>query len=94
MLSEAGYKQVEGFGGIYDDPEVLRDQLDQAGLTMPTGHFDLKMIEDAPKEVIRIAHSLVIKALFIPYLDAAHRTETADDWFAFSRRLEEAGKPN
>ena len=93
MLADAGYKQVEGFGGIYDDPEALRGQLDQASLTMPTGHFDLKMIEDAPKKAIEIAKILGIKALFVPYLAAVDRPETADGWLAFGRRLEEAGKP-
>ena len=93
MLADAGYKQVEGFGGIYDDPEALRGQLDQAGLTMPTGHFDLKMIEEAPKKAIAIAQSLGVTALFVPYLEAVERPETADGWLAFGRRLEEAGKP-
>ena len=93
MLADAGYKQVEGFDGIYSDPEALRGQLDQAGLTMPTGHFDLKMIEDAPKKAIAIAQSLGITALFVPYLKAEDRPETADGWLALGRRLEEAGKP-
>ena len=93
MLADAGYKQVEGFGGIYDDPEALRGQLDQAGLTMPTGHFDLKMIEEAPKKAIAIAQSLGVTALFVPYLEAVERPETAEGWLAFGRRLKEAGKP-
>ena len=93
MLADAGYKQVEGFGGIYDDSKALRGQLDQADLTMPTGHFDLKTIEAAPKKAIEIAQSLGIKALFVPYLEVVDRPETADGWLAFGRRLDEAGKP-
>ena len=93
MLAEAGYKQVEGFGGIYNDPEALRGQLDQVGLTMPAGHFDLKTIEEAPEKVINIAQRLGIRALFVPNLDAADRPETPDGWLGFGRRLEQAGKP-
>ncbi len=93
LLAEAGYKQVEGFGGIYGDPAALRDQLDQAGLTMPTGHFDLKMIEQTPEKAIKIAQSLGIKALFVPHLDAADRPKMPDEWLRFGGRLEEVGKP-
>ncbi|MFZ9119536.1 MAG: sugar phosphate isomerase/epimerase family protein [Paracoccaceae bacterium] len=93
MLSEAGYRQVEGFGGVYGNPDALRGDLDRAGLSMTTGHFDLKMVEDTPEKAINIARSLGMKALFVPYLDAADRPTTAEGWLAFGKRLQEAGKP-
>src|SRR5712672_2250085 len=38
LLAEAGYRQVEGFGGVYADAAALRAELDRNGLTMPSGH--------------------------------------------------------
>ena len=36
MLGKVGYKEVEGFGGVYDDPKAFRAELDKNGLAMPT----------------------------------------------------------
>ena len=51
---------------------------------MTTGHFDLKMVEDTPEKAISIARSLGMKALFVPYLDAADRPSTAEGWLALA----------
>ena len=39
MVAQAGYKQVEGFGGVYADAAAFRKELDANGLSMPSGHF-------------------------------------------------------
>src|SRR4051812_48570232 len=41
MLSKLGYAEVEGFGGVYDDPKAFGAELDKNGLAMPTGHFSI-----------------------------------------------------
>ena len=46
LLGKLGYKEVEGFGGVYDDPAGLRTELDKNGLSMPTGHFSIDMLEN------------------------------------------------
>ena len=46
LLGEAGYKEVEGYGGVYADPAGLRKELDKNGLTMPTGHFSIDTAGD------------------------------------------------
>mgnify|MGYP003314943065 FL=1 len=46
LLAELGYTQVEGFGGLYGQAASLLQDLDRNGLTMPTGHFDLAMLEE------------------------------------------------
>ena len=45
-LGQLGYKEVEGFGGVYADPAGFRKELDKAGLAMPSGHFSLDMLEN------------------------------------------------
>ncbi|NTJ44422.1 sugar phosphate isomerase/epimerase [Agrobacterium larrymoorei] len=97
-LSAAGYSHVEGFGGIYgtmDDAalQALKNDLDANGLTMPTGHFGLDMLESDPQRALKIAKTLGIEAIYCPYLLPDQRPRDAAGWFAFGKRLQEAGKP-
>lgn len=87
MVSAAGYTQVEGFGGLYDDPPALRESLDRNGLTMPTGHFSLHMLEDEFPVARRIAETLGIGTLICPHIAAELRPSDAAGWTAFAQRL-------
>ncbi|MFQ5624330.1 MAG: sugar phosphate isomerase/epimerase, partial [Paracoccaceae bacterium] len=49
MLAAAGYRKVEGYGGLFSGLTALaevRAALDTSGLRMASGHFDLDMIRD------------------------------------------------
>ncbi len=87
-LSNLGYAEVEGFGGVYDAPDKLRAELDQLGLTMPTGHFSVDMLELEKKKVLKIATTLGMNKLVCPYLLPDKRPKTAAGWKAFGKRLE------
>lgn len=96
-LAAAGYKTVEGYGGIYatmDDAalQALRADLDANGLTMPTGHFGLDLLEKDPEQALKIAKALGIEAIYCPYLMPDQRPADAKGWHAFGQRLGEAGK--
>ena len=96
MLSKAGYAQVEGFGALYDNLEdgaKLAASVASAGLVMPSAHFGLDMVENAPDLAIEIAQTLGVKHAFVPYLDAPDRPTDADGWRAFGARVEKAGTP-
>ncbi|WCK04165.1 sugar phosphate isomerase/epimerase family protein [Agrobacterium tumefaciens] len=97
-VSAAGYKQVEGYGAMYaslDDAGLkgLRAELDANGLSMPTGHFGLDLLEGDPKKALNIAKVLGVEAIYCPYLMPDQRPTDAAGWFAFGKRLQEAGKP-
>lgn len=97
-LQAVGYGEVEGYGALYaslEDGELdaFRKELDQNGLTMPTAHFGLDMIEGDPDRVIKIAKTLGIEAVYCPYLMPDQRPTDASGWFAFGQRLQAAGKP-
>ncbi|MBX2825741.1 MAG: sugar phosphate isomerase/epimerase, partial [Gammaproteobacteria bacterium] len=92
MLREAGYKQVEGIGALYEDPDKTRASLDQNGLTMPTGHFALDMLENESGRVLEIAATLNMKAVYCPFLLPDQRPDTAAGYVEFGQRLEKAGK--
>ncbi|UXS04924.1 sugar phosphate isomerase/epimerase family protein [Agrobacterium tumefaciens] len=97
-LAEAGYKQVEGYGAMYAsldeaDLKALREELDANGLSMPTGHFGLDLLEGDPKKALNIAKVLGVEAIYCPYLMPDQRPADAAGWFAFGKRLQEVGKP-
>ena len=93
MLAEAGYKAVEGYGGLYSDLEALEAGLDRSGLSMPSGHFGLDMVESDPQRVLDVARRLGVQKVFVPHIAADQRPSDRAGWEAFAKRLAEAGKP-
>ena len=96
MLAEVGYKDTEGFGGLYSDDTTLAtlaEGLKANGLTMSTGHFGLPMIESNPDFVIRIAKAVGMKKVYCPHIGADDRPKDGAGWKAFGARLQKAGAP-
>ncbi len=88
MLAKAGYTDVEGFGGVYEEPEKFRALLDANNLTMSSGHFfPLKMFETEKKKVIHIAKTLGMRNIYCPFVMPDERKNTAAGWKAFGKRL-------
>ncbi len=93
MLAAAGYAAVEGFGGLYADPAALKAGLDANGLTMPSGHFGLDMVEGDPDRAIHVARTLGTQKVIVPHIGKDQRPADAAGWEAFGKRLAAAGKP-
>jgi sugar phosphate isomerase/epimerase len=96
MVARDGYDGVEGYGALYADAGLvteLAEALKATGLTMPTGHFSLQMIEDTPDRVIEIARALGITHVYCPHIVADQRPTDGAGWTAFGARLQKAGAP-
>lgn len=96
MLAWAGYTSVEGYGPVYADDAPLaatRAALSETGLTMPTCHVSLDMLETAPERLLEVARVLGIERVYCPYLLPADRPTDAAGWVAFGARLQAAGAP-
>lgn len=91
-LSQLGYRQVEGYGGVYNDPQKFRAALDAADLTMPSGHFSLSELEDDLPNTLKLATTLGTAQLFCPFLSEAERPTDASGWKAFGEQLSNLGK--
>ncbi|MDJ1017823.1 MAG: sugar phosphate isomerase/epimerase [Paracoccaceae bacterium] len=94
MLADLGYTQVEGFGGLFETAEAvqgLKAGLSETGLSMPTAHMSLGLVQDEPARAIEIARSLGMAAVFVPHTTDQDRD--ASGWSAFGREIAEAGKP-
>lgn len=92
LVADAGYKEVEGFGGVYGDPAGFRAEMDKNGLSMPTGHFSIDMLEKDFDGVRRTADGLGIRALICPYLMPDQRPADASGWRGFGDRLAKVGE--
>ncbi len=96
MLSEAGYKQVEGYGALYADPgkvAELTEHLGESGLKMPTGHFGLDQLENDPDRVLEIAKAVGIETIYCPHLAPDQRPDSGAGWLEFGKRLQKAAAP-
>lgn len=96
MLAETGYKDTEGFGGLYADRAGLAGLaagLKASGLKMSTGHFGLAMIEENPEFVVEVAKTLGMKKVYCPHIMPDQRPTDAAGWRAFGARLDKAGAP-
>ena len=91
-LGKLGYTQVEGFGGVYENPKAFRAELDKNGLSMPTGHFSIDALEKDFDGVRKTAEALGIKLLICPYLMAEDRPSDAAGWRGFGERLAKVGE--
>jgi sugar phosphate isomerase/epimerase len=102
MLGKAGYKEVEGYGGydqvtgyggVFGDPKNMRAMMDANGLTMPTCHCSLEMLEKDRKSVLKIMETLGVRHVYCPYIMPNDRPADGKGWRAFGRRLAKAGIP-
>lgn len=92
MLESLGIEEVEGFGPLYDDPAATKALLEDRGLTMPTGHFALDLVEQ-PEKAIAIAKALGVEGVIVPWIHPDQRPTDKPGWRALAKRLHEAGKP-
>jgi len=96
MLAELGYKDTEGFGGLYSDAATLAalsGGLKANGLAMSTGHFGLAAIEGNPAFVVEAAKTLGMKKIYCPHVMPQDRPKDGAGWRAFGARLQKAGGP-
>ena len=93
MLAALGYAQVEGYGGLYEDLDGLATALKGSGLSMPSGHFGLDMLEDQSERVLEIAAAVGMTHIYCPHIGPELRPSDAAGWRAFGARLQEIGAP-
>ncbi len=91
-IAALGYKQVEGYGGVYDDPAAMRALLDEHDLTMPSGHFSLDALENDLSTVLTTASTLGCRSIFCPHITEDLRAPDLPGWQAFAKRLDTIGK--
>ncbi len=90
-LSSLGYKQVEGYGGLYADAAGLAADLKKNGLVMPTGHFGLDQLKDTAS-ALKTAETIGIKRIYCPFIMPDQRSEDESKWLELAETLAELGE--
>ncbi|SKA71311.1 Predicted dehydrogenase [Thiothrix eikelboomii] len=91
-LAAIGYRNIEGFGPVYEDAAAFRAVLDQYGMSMPSGHFSVEALEGDLAGVIQTAKTLGIKKIICPWLHPDERPTDSAGWTAFAKRLAAIGE--
>lgn len=86
-LAKLGYSQVEGYGGVYDNPEHYKAALDEAGLTMPSGHVALDALESDFDNQMKLCQVLGMQHVFVPYLAEQERPKERAGYMDIAKRL-------
>jgi sugar phosphate isomerase/epimerase len=90
-LAKLGYRQVEGFGGLYADATGLAASLKKHGLTMPTGHFGLAQLKDTDA-ALKTAETLGMRVLYCPAVPKEERSQGDDKWVELGETLAAVGE--
>ena len=93
MLATAGFSEVEGYGGLFDDLQGLQAGLDENGLRMTSSHMGLDLVGDNPGRAISIANQLGIEKVFVPFIGPDERPTNTKGWINFAEGIAEMGKP-
>jgi sugar phosphate isomerase/epimerase len=90
-LAALGYKQVEGYGGLYADADGFAAKLKQHGLAMPTGHFGLDMLKDKPA-TLKVAETVGVKTIYCPHISPDLMGNSDAKWTEFAETLAGLGE--
>ncbi len=88
MLAEIGYKETEGYGGVYGDPVATRAKHDVAGLKMASAHFSLDSLQNQQETTIETAQTLGVSSIYAPHLAEPDRPTNAQGYKIFGEQLE------
>lgn len=86
-LGAMGYDAAEGYGGVFDEMPAIAEALSETGMTMPSLHVSLDLIEENPDRVAEIAGQVGATMIFAPHIGSDQRPADADGWRAFAARL-------
>lgn len=78
-LAKIGYREVEYGGGGFDtmDHAMLRRATDRLGLRAPSAHIAYEALTEKFDDSVKMAKTLGIDTVVVPYLVDSHRNEAA-----------------
>lgn len=87
MLADVGYREVEGYGGVFGDVAETNAILARHGVTMTSAHMAVADLEQDIVGCIALGKDLGVKRIYAPYLQEDERPTDAAGWEAFALRL-------
>jgi sugar phosphate isomerase/epimerase len=92
LIAGLGYRRVEAYAALLDDPDRLRGLLDRHGMTMPTIHVGLDRLRDDPRAAAKACRALGVEVIFAPAPPPAERGTSGAGWRALGRELAAIGE--
>ena len=92
LLAGIGYKQVEPFGGLFSDPQMLKTQLEMHGMSAPSAHVGLDRLRADPVAAVGLCRDLGIRTIYAPAPPPGERDGGEAEWTALGRELDSIGK--
>jgi sugar phosphate isomerase/epimerase len=92
LLAGLGYKQVEPYGGLLNDPQALKHQLELHGLSAPSAHVGLDRLRADPVAAARLCRELGVRTIYVPAPPLGERDGGEAEWSALGRELDRIGK--
>lgn len=90
-VASTGYKEVE-FAGYFDhSPKDVRSILNENGLTAPSCHVGLDVVQNHWPETLDVAHTIGHTFVVCPFIDARDRN-SADAWKRLVDTFNKAGE--
>jgi len=91
QIAKAGYQEVELAGYYNHTPAEFRDILKHNGLTAPSGHIAIDLIETNPAKTFADAHTMGHQWITVPSLPRGNHV-TADEWKKVAAQFNAAAK--
>jgi sugar phosphate isomerase/epimerase len=92
LLAGLGYKQVEPYGALLNDPQKLKNLLERHGLSAPTSHVGMDRLRADPVAAVRLSRELGVRTIYAPAPPPGERDGGEAEWSALGRELDRIGK--
>lgn len=87
-LAKIGYRNVEPYGGLFQNAEELKSGLAKHKLATPTAHIGIERLRADVEGAAKIAKDFGIKLLIVPAVRQEERSNSADGWKKLGAELD------
>jgi sugar phosphate isomerase/epimerase len=87
VLSGLGYRNVEPYGGLFEQADALKAGLRKHRLASPTAHVGIERLRSDVDAVARIARDFGIKEVIVPAIPQEERSASAEGWTKLGKEL-------
>lgn len=92
LVASVGYKELEFAGFFGSDPADVKALIDELGLTAPSAHVALNLLEQDIDKQIEIAKVMEHKYMVVPWLSAEQRSKDIAGWQRLAEKLNVYGE--
>jgi len=87
VLAKLGYRNVEPYGGLFQNPDELKAALKKHKLASPTAHIGIEKLRADVDGAAKIAKEFGVKELIVPAVPQEERTTDAAGWTKLGKEL-------